>query len=53
MPSETQLCIALGSTPYDVRVSCERFRTAAGFAFADTIEELTDALAAHYTAVRT
>mgnify|MGYP000941590522 CR=1 FL=1 len=37
-----------GATPYDIRVSADRFRAAAGFEFADTVEGLTDALAAHY-----
>src|SRR5262249_3452159 len=37
-----------GHTPYDIRVSSDRFRRAATFEFRDTIEDLTDALAAHY-----
>lgn len=36
------------STPYDIRVSAARFRAAAGFEFHDTVENLADALAAHY-----
>jgi UDP-glucose 4-epimerase len=35
-------------TPYDIQVSTDRFRTAAGVEFSDTIESLADALATHY-----
>jgi len=37
-----------GRTPYDIRVATDRFREAAGFEFKDTVESLTDTLAAHY-----
>ena len=37
-----------GHTPYDIRVSTERFRNAAEFAFRDTVESLAEALALHY-----
>lgn len=40
-------------TPYDLRVASERFCRAAGFAFTDTIEALTGALADHFGADRT
>ncbi len=37
-----------GHTPYDIRVSTDRFRAAADFEFRDTVEALAEALAAHY-----
>ena len=43
---------AEGRTPYDIRVSADRFRQAAGFEFRDTVENLADALAAHYVTDR-
>lgn len=42
----------VGQTPYDIRVSTDRFRAAAGFEFRDTVESLTDALAHHYMATQ-
>lgn len=38
----------VGNTPYDIRVSADRFRHAAGFEFRDTVENLADALADFY-----
>lgn len=44
------LAVTDGHTPYDVRVSAERFRRAAGFEFRDTVDWLVGALADHYAA---
>lgn len=41
---------AIGQTPYDIRVSTDRFRAAADFEFRDTVAGLADALARHYAA---